>query len=121
MELQQKLAAISGNEVAVVASETLNGDFDLLINASPVGMFPKVDAMPINCEVLRSVKAVFDCIYNPKETRLMQEAKAAGCRVCGGMPMLVWQAAAAQEIWYGQRFTEEQVEQVLQEMEEVLL
>ncbi|MBP1581037.1 MAG: shikimate dehydrogenase [Oscillospiraceae bacterium] len=121
MELQQKLAAISGNEVAVVASETLNGDFDLLINASPVGMFPKVDAMPVNCEVLRSVKAVFDCIYNPKETRLMQEAKAAGCRVCGGMPMLVWQAAAAQEIWYGQRFTEEQVEQVLQEMEEVLL
>ena len=47
-------------------------------------------------------------------------AKAAGCQVCGGMPMLVWQAAAAQEIWYGKTFTKEQVAQVLAEMEEIL-
>ena len=83
-------------------------------------MFPNTDAMPIPQSALKGVQAVFDCIYNPRETQLMKAAKQAGCRVCGGMPMLVWQAAAAQEIWYGKRFTQEQVEQVLQEMEEVL-
>ena len=119
-ELTEKLTHISGKEVQVVSSEELSGDFDLLINASPVGMFPNIDAMSIPQSALKGVQAVFDCIYNPRETQLMKAAKQAGCRVCGGMPMLVWQAAAAQEIWYGKRFTQEQVEQVLQEMEEVL-
>ena len=119
-ELTEKLTRISGKEVQVVSSEELSGDFDLLINASPVGMFPNIDAMSIPQSALKGVQAVFDCIYNPRETQLMKAAKQAGCRVCGGMPMLVWQAAAAQEIWYGKRFTQEQVEQVLQEMEEVL-
>lgn len=120
LELQKKLSTISGQEVAVVSSETLGGYFDLLINGSPVGMFPKVDAMPVPKSALQGVKAVFDCIYNPRETRLLKAAKEAGCRISGGMPMLVWQAAAAQEIWYGKKFTQEQVEQVLREMEEVL-
>ncbi len=119
-ELKEKLSKISGKEVNIVASEVLQGDFDLLINASPVGMWPNVEAIPVNKAALRSVKAVFDCIYNPRETRLMSEAKAAGCRVCGGMAMLVWQAAAAQEIWYDKKFEREQVEQVLREMEEVI-
>ncbi len=116
-DLKTKLSSISGYPVEVLASEELKGDFDLLINASPIGMFPKTDASPVSRDALRGVKAVFDCIYNPAETLLMKDAKAAGCRVCGGLPMLVWQAAAAQEIWYGKRFTQEQVEQVLREME----
>lgn len=118
--LQRELSRISGKEVQVICSEELNQDFDLLINASPVGMYPKMDAMPVNKEALSRVKAVFDCIYNPRETLLMKSAREAGCRVCGGMPMLVWQAAAAQEIWYGKSFTQEQVQQVLTEMEEIL-
>ena len=118
--LQQELSVISGKEVKVIASHEINEDFDLLINASPVGMYPHIDALPINREALSRVQAVFDCIYNPRETLLMKAAKEAGCRVCGGMPMLVWQAVAAQEIWYGKRFTQEQVQQVLSEMEEVL-
>lgn len=116
-ELQRELSRISGHPVEITASEDLRGEFDLLINASPMGMFPKTEASPVHKDTLQGVKAVFDCIYNPAETKLMQDAKAAGCRVCGGMPMLVWQAAAAQEIWYGKAFTKEQVEQVLQEME----
>lgn len=119
-KLQEDISRISGKEVRIVPSDELEEDFDLLINASPVGMFPKVDAMPVNSGALSRVKAVFDCIYNPRETKLMKEARAAGCRVCGGMPMLVWQAVAAQEIWYGKSFAKEQVEQVLEEMEAIL-
>ena len=119
-ELAEKLSRISGKEVQVVSSETLSGEFDLLINASPVGMYPHTEAIPVPESALKGVRAVFDCIYNPRVTQLMKAAKRAGCCVCGGMPMLVWQAAAAQEIWYGKNFTNEQVEQVLGEMEEVL-
>lgn len=118
--LQQEISRISGHSAKIVASDELEEDFDLLINASPVGMYPNVEVMPVKKQSLKSVKAVFDCIYNPRETLLMKEAKAAGCQVCGGMPMLVWQAAAAQEIWYGKTFTKEQVAQVLAEMEEIL-
>lgn len=118
--LQQELSLISGKEVKVIASHEINEDFDLLINASPVGMYPHIDAMPVNREALSRIQAVFDCIYNPRETLLMKTAKEAGCRVCGGMPMLVWQAVAAQEIWYGKTFSQEQVQQVLDEMEELL-
>ncbi len=120
IELVEKLRALSGKDVRVVAAEELSGEFDLLINASPVGMYPHTNEMPIPQEALRGVQALFDCIYNPRETQLMKAAKQAGCRVCGGMPMLVWQAAAAQEIWFGKHFEYAQVAQVLREMEEVL-
>lgn len=119
-QLLQHLEDLSAFPVRCVASENLSGNFDLLINGSPIGMYPNVDAMPVPEQVLSGVKAVFDCIYNPKETLLMKAARQAGCHVCGGMAMLVWQAAAAQEIWYGKQFQAEQVEQVLLEMEAVL-
>ncbi len=118
--LQKRLEAISGKSVCVVPVEELSGSFDLLINASPVGMFPNTDASPVRTELLRDVKTVFDCIYNPKETKLMKEAQRMGCKVCGGMPMLVWQAAAAQEIWLQRHFTQDQIKPILSEMEEIL-
>ena len=49
--------------------------------------------------------AVFDLIYNPGETKLLKTAKEMGKKAMGGMPMLVWQAAAAHKIWYGADFS----------------
>ncbi len=84
----------------------LNGGeqtFDLMMNATPVGMFPKVQASPwLEASALKKVKTLFDCIYNPRQTRLMQDGEAAGCQVIGGLDMLVWQAVSAQEIWWPQ-------------------
>ena len=80
-------------EIADIAC--LNGgeqNFDLMINATPVGMFPKVEASPVEASALKKVKTLFDCIYNPRQTRLMQDGEAAGCQVIGGLDMLVWQA-----------------------------
>lgn len=91
--------------------------YDLLINATPSGMFPHIENTPIPQSVLSRVKTVFDCIYNPSRTRLMQEGEAVGCKVSGGMKMLVWQAAAAQEIWLGRRFSQEAVGRVIEKME----
>lgn len=79
-------------------------DAALLINATPVGMYPNADAAPVNERVAARCAAVFDAVYNPRHTRLLQMAEAAGARTVGGMPMLVWQAAAAHRLWYGQEF-----------------
>ncbi len=96
----------------------LTGSYSLMINATPCGMFPKMDAIPVREEVLAEVQTVFDCIYNPSQTLLMRQAAHAGCRVVGGLGMLVWQAAAAQEIWMGSSFAPEQIEQVIRRLEQ---
>ena len=77
----------------------LNGEFDLLANATPVGMYPHTNSMPVSEKALSKCRNVFDAIYNPLETVLIQKAKANGSIAVGGMSMLVWQAVAAHEIW----------------------
>ena len=91
----------------------LSGEFDLLVNATPVGMYPKVGAMPVEKSLLKHCKAVFDAVYNPENTALITAARECGCKAQGGMPMLVWQAAAAQEIWLGVTFRQPDVERVI--------
>lgn len=71
-------------------------------------------------EVLSRTAAVFDAIYNPARTRLLQLAEAEGARTLGGMPMLVWQAVQAHTCWYGASFRQEDIEALCQEAEEEL-
>lgn len=88
------------------------GTVDVLINATPVGMYPNVGEQPIhNCAVGRCA-SVFDAVYNPLETALVKRAKANGSKAAGGMSMLVWQAAVAQEIWHGSTFKNKDIEQL---------
>ena len=93
--------------------EQLPGDFDLMINATPVGMYPKSDASPVGAAVLSRTAAVFDAVYNPRQTRLLAMAAAAGAKTVAGMPMLAWQAAAAHTIWYGAAFRDSDIEQLV--------
>lgn len=74
---------------------------DILINATPVGMFPKINETPIDKDRLKPGMIVFDTIYNPIETRLLREAKTQGCKIIGGLPMFANQAAAQFELWTG--------------------
>lgn len=104
--------------VEVQLISALSGPFDLMINATPCGMFPHTDEMPVDPPVLKQTKAVFDCIYNPQKTMLMHKAEEMGCKVVGGLGMLCWQAAAAQEIWMDVSFSEEQVSRVMRTLEQ---
>ncbi|MCR5718802.1 MAG: shikimate dehydrogenase [Oscillospiraceae bacterium] len=92
--------------------------FDLLMNATPVGMYPNVDACPVSDEVIAGSSRVFDVIYNPVETQLIRKAKALGKEAVGGSAMLVWQAAAAQSYWNNTRFSKEDVRALVGEMEQ---
>lgn len=76
--------------------------FGLIVNCTPVGMFPFVDEIPdLPFETLDNQCFVFDLVYNPEETRLLAAARAQGCPVRNGMDMLIRQADAAWEIWMG--------------------
>ena len=75
---------------------------DILANTTRAGMAPDVDRMPISStEVLRKGLVVTDTVYNPKETKLLREAKAAGCITVSGIGMLVYQGAAAFKLYTG--------------------
>ena len=63
---------------------------------------PNVDATPLPEPRLAHGTLVFDLVANPLETRLLREARAAGARVLGGLPMLIYQGAEAFERWTGQ-------------------
>jgi shikimate dehydrogenase len=73
---------------------------DIILNATSVGMTPDEDASPLPKDVLLPRHFVYDIIYAPAETKLMREAKAAGCKTLGGSAMLVYQGAKSFEFWF---------------------
>jgi shikimate dehydrogenase len=74
---------------------------DILVNATSVGMTPNSRNSPVPARLLKPHLVVFDIVYNPIETRLIKEAKAAGASVISGVDMLAWQGALAFEKWTG--------------------
>ena len=73
-------------------------------------MCPMEDRTPVPAEFLHPDLAVADVVYNPRETRLLREAKQAGCRaVIGGIGMLLWQGAEAFRLFTGQEMPVEEV------------
>jgi 3-dehydroquinate dehydratase / shikimate dehydrogenase len=76
--------------------------WDLLINCTPIGMHPRGDETPIPADQLTG-RYVYDLIYNPTATRLIREAKLAGCQTIGGLDMLVAQAEEQFQWWIGTR------------------
>ncbi|KAF0244527.1 MAG: 3-dehydroquinate dehydratase / shikimate [Planctomycetota bacterium] len=74
---------------------------DVLVNTTSVGMEPGVDETPFAAAGLPAGCAVYDCVYNPRETRLLREAAAKGCRAISGVGMFVGQAARQWKTWFG--------------------
>ena len=83
----------------------LHGTWDLLVNATPAGMYPHTETCAAPEELVANCSCVFDAVYNPGETKLLALAKRHGKKAVGGIGMLVCQAAASEEIWLGSRFS----------------
>ena len=75
-------------------------DYNLLINATPVGALPNIKDSILTSEFLKNIECIYDLIYNPSVTELMKQGIKAGCRVFNGENMLMWQAIEAQKIWF---------------------
>ena len=83
---------------------------DILVNATKVGMKPLDGETLIDPSLFRADLVVADTVYNPRETRMIQEAKAAGCKAAvGGIGMLLWQGVAAFKLFTGKDMPAQEV------------
>ncbi|MDE5765189.1 MAG: shikimate dehydrogenase [Ruminococcus sp.] len=111
------LAKCSGASVKICLISEISGNFDLLVNATPVGMYPKCDACAVSDEIIGNCSTFFDVIYNPTETLLMKKARSLGRTAIGGAAMLVYQAVKAHELWYGGEFSAEDISPIISAVE----
>ncbi len=110
LEPAEKLAAnlsqhfkskISAAELSKLNLKQALKQADILINATSVGMSPDTYNTLVPRELLKPGMVVYDVVYNPQKTRLLEDAKNAGAVVIGGLDMLIWQGALAFELWTG--------------------
>lgn len=94
---------------------------DIAINATTIGFGDKIGISPIkNTEFYKNkgVSLVFDAIYTPWKTKLLEDAENAGCNIINGFSMLVYQAVAAEEIWFEELCSKELQEELCQKLSE---
>ena len=94
-----------------------HSDAKILVNATPVGMYPKTSVSPVDLDVFTALEGVFDVVYNPAKTQLLLEAEKRGIPCANGLGMLVAQAKAACERFTGQPIADEKVYTIKAEME----
>ncbi|WP_219839277.1 shikimate dehydrogenase [Paenibacillus sp. R14(2021)] len=95
--LVPSIRAIGQDELRDACAES-----DIVINTTSLGMYPNVEATPLESVWLRPGTVASDLIYNPLTTRFLAEAKEQGCRIHGGLGMFIYQGAYAFEYWTGQ-------------------
>jgi shikimate 5-dehydrogenase len=99
----EKLAAEFGCEFIPLGDLSSGGTIEarLLVNCTSVGMFPEIARSPVPAGCFSGNIMVFDTVYNPVETRLLKEARAAGARTVDGLAMFVNQALAQYRLFTG--------------------
>lgn len=122
-----------GSQVIVISRSGENSydnlqqhqDAAIIVNATPVGMFPNTDASPLSLEQFPSLEGVLDLIFNPARTRFLQEAEARGLVAMNGLLMLVAQAKESAEWFTGQSIDNGLIQSIhqhlQQQMENIIL
>jgi shikimate dehydrogenase len=88
---------------------------DILLHCSPIGMHPREGQSLVEPPSLRSDLAVFDAVYNPRRTKLIQDAEQAGCRTILGLEMFLGQAFVQFELWTGEKAPRDVMRKVVEE------
>ena len=110
-ELEQLVSEIKDKTPACVGGRLLDDETirekveaaDIIIHCTPVGMHPKTEDTLVPKAMLRSGHVVFDIVYTPRKTRLLEDAESVGCATIPGLEMFVNQAVVQFELWTGQR------------------
>ncbi len=92
-------------------------DTNVIINCTPVGMYPNVDNSPIDLKKFSALQGVFDAVYNPLTTRLIAEAKAMGLSAANGLSMLVSQAKFARDHFCGDVIKDDIIAEIIAKLE----
>lgn len=104
------------NTVTYEAAYELHSDAEVIINTTPLGMYPNPQNKPIEIDRFPNLTGVIDAIYNPLRTRLILDAEAEGIPAVGGLMMLILQASRAAEIFIGEAIDEEKVDEVIKKI-----
>lgn len=91
-----KVEAIAADQLAGIMEQV-----DIIVNNTSIGMFPKVEGIPIDPELLHANLLVSDIVYTPRITRLLKEAQTKGAQIHSGFGMFIYQGAYAFEYWTG--------------------
>ena len=91
--------SVIGKDSSYETLKSLIINVDILINATPIGMYPEVKKTPIYKDLLADHLFVFDIIYNPLKTRFLKDASEMGCKTLNGIEMFINQGALAFEWW----------------------
>lgn len=102
-ELMKEFGGITVSNI-----ESQPENYKLLVNATPVGMYPNISVSPFPEKLLNASKIVFDLIYNPHETKLLSDAKKRGALSISGLTMFLEQACEQVRIWSGKVLEEQQ-------------
>ncbi|MCI5994207.1 MAG: shikimate kinase [Clostridiales bacterium] len=102
-----------------------HADAEILVNTTPVGMYPKNGASPVDLTKFPNCCGVFDVVYNPARTALLLQAEKLGVRHAGGLPMLVAQARRASELFTGSQIADAEIVRIerklAREMQNIVL
>lgn len=90
-----------------------HADAEIVVNTTPVGMYPNTGAAPVDLSAFPRCKGVLDVIYNPRRTALLMQAEALGIPRSDGLPMLVAQAKAAEEHFFERSIPDSENERIL--------
>ncbi len=90
-----------------------HADAEVLINATPVGMWPKLEGQPVDLRRLPKLETAADVVYNPGRTNLLLQAEEFGLRRTGGLPMLVHQAKRAEELFFDRDIPDGETERII--------
>lgn len=102
LELAQHAQSLAPSLSVHCSPFTVDRPPDLIVNTTPLGMWPAVDASPWPADLPFPQGAlVYDLVYRPERTLFLRQAEAAGCATVGGLEMLVVQGAASFERWTG--------------------
>lgn len=91
----------------ITYDEIENLEGHIIVNTTPVGMYPNTNNSPVNDKVINNFNALIDIVYNPKETKFLKIGRELNKSVYGGLTMLIYQAIKAQEIWQDISISEE--------------
>lgn len=94
----------------------MHPDASLIVNTSPVGMYPNVDASPMDIAPYEALNAVVDIIYNPTTTKLLAQAKERNITAVNGLEMLVAQAKYAVELFLDTEMPDEKIDEVMKKL-----
>ena len=121
----QAVAKAQGAREVIVVSRSgevnyenlhLHADTDMIVNATPVGMFPRCGEKAVDLTLFPKCRGVLDLIYNPRRTALLLQAESLGIPCSDGLPMLVAQAAAAEEHFFRKTIPAGETERILKKL-----